>query len=85
MKKKTNPLKLSRTIKAKYNHAVALIREHDQYIAFHEDAFLVEEKAGISARDGNYGKECRFSIYCLDIVLNALTKAGYRIVTVDPL
>lgn len=85
MRKKINPLTLSRTIKAKFKNAVTFIREDDQYITFHEDALLVEEKAGISARDGKHGKECRFSIYCVDLVLNALMKSGCRVVTVDPL
>lgn len=85
MSKKTNLLKAVRTIKAKYNNAIALIREGDQYLAFHDDAFLIEEKAGIVTQDSRHGKVCRVSVYCLDIVLNALIKSGYRVAVVDPL
>jgi DNA mismatch repair protein MutS len=72
-------------IRHKYPGAVVLLEINDDYIAFQEDAELIQQLTGnsITALPG-IGNTCHFSIAETDSILHKLVKAGYKVALCEP-
>lgn len=79
-------IKTWRSIKQKYEEAIVLLRIDDHYLTFNKDAEIMQMMTSIEivpCLDENW--QCIFPFHQLDIVLNKLVKAGYKVAVCDRL